>query len=94
MIISTINPILSIKSGKTVGSGKVALLIFLTVLISRQEAISVFGLNELATMVLNLLISRCPLYLEKSGISRKSTFPLFLLNGEGSRRLLPSLIEK
>ena len=55
-IISTINPILSIKSGKTVGSGKVVLLIFLTVLISRQKAISVFSLNGLAVMVFNLLI--------------------------------------
>jgi hypothetical protein len=59
------NKIYSIKSGKTVGSGKVVLLIFLTVLISRQKAISVFSLHGLAVKVFNLLILECPLSLEK-----------------------------
>jgi hypothetical protein len=68
---------LSIKSGKTVGSGKVVLLIFLTVLISRQKAIPVFGLNGLAVKVFNLLILECPLTLERLEISRKPSFPLF-----------------
>jgi hypothetical protein len=71
------NKVFSIKSGKRVGSGKVVLLIFLTVLISRQKAISVFGLNGLAVKVFNLLILECPLTLERSEISRKPSFPLF-----------------
>jgi hypothetical protein len=71
------NKVFSIKSGKTVGSGKVVLLIFLTVLISRQKAISVFSLNGLGVRVFNLLILECPLTLERSGISRKPSFPLF-----------------
>jgi len=71
------NKVFSIKSGKRVGSGKVVLLIFLTVLISRQKAISVFSLNGLAVKVFNLLILECPLTLERSEINRKPTFPLF-----------------
>jgi len=71
------NKVCSVKSGKTVGSGKVVLLIFLTVLISRQKAISVFSLNGLAVKVFNLLILECPLTHERSGNNRKPTFPLF-----------------
>ena len=66
------------------GSGKVVLLIFLTVLISRQNAISVFGLNGLGVRVFNLLILECPLTLERSEISRKPTFPTHFLWGEES----------
>jgi hypothetical protein len=75
------NKVFSIKSGKSVGSGKVVLLIFLTVLISRQKAISVFGLNGLGVRVFNLLILECPLTLERSEINRKPTFPPFPQGG-------------
>ena len=67
--------------GKQWEVGKVVLLIFLTVLISRQNAISVFGLNGLGVRVFNLLILECPLTLERSEMIRKPTFPLFSLGG-------------
>ena len=87
------NKVLSIKSGKTVGSGKVVLLIFLTVLISRQKAISVFSLNGLAVKVFNLLILECPLTLERSEINRKPTFPLFP-NEDSERAAFPLFSSK
>jgi len=77
MTINTKNPILSITSGKIVGSGKRGLLIFLAVLISRHRVVSDFSFNGLAVRGFVLLISGCPLSLEKPEISRKPTFPLF-----------------
>jgi hypothetical protein len=60
-----------------VGSGKSQLLTFLAMSISRQKEYFIFGIHGLEENDFVLLILRCPLTLERPGISRKPTFPLF-----------------
>lgn len=76
------NKVFSIKSGKTVGSGKSLLLTFLAMSISRRRENFAFRIDGLERDDFILLISECPPTLERSGINRKPTFPLFP-QGEG-----------
>jgi hypothetical protein len=75
------NKVLSIKSGKSVGSGKSLLLTFLAMSISRPRENFVFRIHGLEGDDFILLILRCPLTLVKYEISRKPAFPLFSLGG-------------
>ncbi len=76
------NKVSSIKSGKTVGSGKSLLLTFLAMSISRRRENFIFGIHGLEGDDFISLISECPPTLERPGINRKPTFPLFPQGGE------------
>jgi len=75
------NKVLSIKSGKTVGSGKSLLLTFLAMLISRLRENFVFRIHGLGGNDFSLLILKFPLTLKRPGINRKPTFPPFPQGG-------------
>ena len=75
--VNTMNKVFLIKSGKTVGSGKSQLLTFLAMSVSRRRENFAFRIHGLAGNDFSLLILKCPLTLDRQGINRKPTFPLF-----------------